>query len=90
MPDVQERAEPDNAAGPSFVPDESVLTFDENFKVKEEYFDDEGYMHKWAKKHFVGVLSSWTRPLSRGGLIIRNNYTFSPRHVISDGLTHMG
>ena len=52
-PDVRERAEINNAAGPSFVPDESVPTFEENFKVKEEYFDDKGYMHKWAKKHFL-------------------------------------
>ena len=90
MADVRERAETDNTAGPSFVPDESVPKFDENFKVKEEYFDDEGYIHPWAKKHFVGVPSSWTRPLLEGGLVIQNNYTFSPRQVISDGLTHMG
>ena len=47
-------------------------------------------MHKWAKKHFVGVPPSQSRPLPRGGLIIWNNYTFSPRQVIKDGITHMG
>jgi len=90
IPDVRERAEAENVAGPSFVPDESVPTFDKDFKVKEEYFNDEGYMHKWAKKHFVGVPTCWTRSLPMGGLIIRNNYSFSPRQILSEGLTHMG
>ena len=90
MPDVLERAEPDNAAGPSFVPYESAPSSDEKFKVKEECFDDESYIHDWAKKQFIGVPLSWTCTLPMGGLIIQNNYSFSPRQVLCDGLTHMG
>ena len=65
MPDVQEREETDNAAGSSFVPDESTPSFDEKFKVKEECFDDEGYIRDWAKKnlsefrHLGLVLCQW-------------------------------
>ena len=55
--DVGERVEPRPTTKPSFVLDESVPSFEENFKIKEEYFDDEGYMHQWAKKHFATAFS---------------------------------
>ena len=91
MSDVQERADAAPEAGPSFVNiDESVPSFEDKFKVKEEYFDEEGYMHQWAKKHFVGVPPSHPHKWSEDGIVIRNNYSFSPRQVMNDGLGHMG
>ena len=65
MLDVQERAEPVNVTEPSFVPDEGAPSFDEKFKVKEECFDDEGYIHDLVKNnssefHHLGlVLCQW-------------------------------
>ena len=90
IPNAQERAAMGDTGKQPFVSDESIPAFEKDFKVKEEYFDDEGYMKPWGQKHFVGVPSSNSQPLPKGGLIIRNNYTFSPRQVINDGLTHMG
>ena len=56
MPDMREWADAAPEARLSFVNiDESVPSFEDKFKVKEEYFDEKGYMQKWAKKHFVGV-----------------------------------
>ena len=54
-PDARKRAAKRDAGKQHFVPDESIPTFDKDFKVKEEYFDDEGFMKPWAKKHFVRV-----------------------------------
>ena len=54
-------SQPDTApeGGPSFAtPDENIPSFEEKFKVKEEAFDEDGYMHSWAKSQFVGVPSS--------------------------------
>ena len=76
--DARERAAKNDAGKQPFVPDKSIRTLDKDLKVKEEYFDDEGFMNPWAKKCFAGVPSSNSHPLPRGGLIIRNNYTFSP------------
>ena len=91
MPDVRERADATHGEGPSFVNhDEDVPSFEEKFKVKEEAFDEDGYMHDWAKNQFVGVPPPSSSRWPPGGFVIRNIYAFCPRYVMNDGLTHLG
>ena len=90
-PVVQERAESSHREGIPFVNlEEEIPSFEEKFKVKKEAFDEDGYIHEWAKNQFVGVPPPSSSRWPQGGAVIWNNYAFYPQLVMNDGIAHLG
>src|SRR5664279_4958458 len=69
-----------------------LATFEaaERQKIKDEAFDDEGYMLPGFKEHFHGVPpppSSSRHPT--GSFVVRDDFIFRPKEVMDEGFSYM-